>query len=68
MKTELVFKRPLLRSLFLWNFTRCGRGRGLLGNCGVAGGKRFYDKGEKQKIDKIRGICYTVYITEKEAE
>ena len=22
----------------------------------------------KQKIDKIRGICYTVYIIEKEAE
>lgn len=44
------------------------KGEELRGNCGATGGKRFYDNGEKQKIDKIRGICYTVYIIEKEAE
>ena len=43
-------------------------GKGLWGNCEAVEGKRFYDNGEKQKIDKIRGICYTVYIIEKEAE
>ena len=66
MKTELVFKRPLLEVSFFMEFYAMGKG--LWGNCEAVEGKRFYDNGEKQKIDKIRGICYTVYIIEKEAE
>ena len=68
MKTELVFKRSLLEVSFFMEFYAMRKGEELRGNCGAAEGNRFYGNGEKQKIDKIRGICYTVYIIEKEAE